>query len=59
MTEPAVDSLMAALEGLTDPRHRRGIRHPFPGLLALSFLGLLSRQADFASIAPPGPPALG
>jgi DDE family transposase len=51
MTEPAVESLMAALEGLTDPRHRRGIRHPFPGLLALTFLGLLCRQADFASIA--------
>ncbi len=51
MTEPAVESLMAALEGLTDPRHRRGIRHPFPGLLAPTFLGLLCRQADFASIA--------
>jgi hypothetical protein len=51
MTQPAVDSLMAAFEGLTDPRHRRGVRHPFAGLLALTFLGLLCRQADFASIA--------
>ena len=51
MTPPAVDSLMAALARLTDPRDRRGVRHPFAGLLALTFLGLLCRQADFASIA--------
>ncbi len=51
MTQPAVDSLMAAFAGLADPRHRRGIRHPFAGLLALTFLGLLCRQADFATIA--------
>lgn len=44
-------SLLAALEQLTDPRHRRGVRHPFPGLLALTLLGLLCRQADFLSIA--------
>jgi hypothetical protein len=42
---------MAAFAGLTDPRHRRGVRHPFAGLLALTFLGLLCRQADFATIA--------
>jgi len=51
MSQPAVDSLMAAFAGLADPRHRRGIRHPYAGLLALTFLGLLCRQADFASIA--------
>jgi hypothetical protein len=45
------DSLLAAFARLTDPRHRRGVRHPFPSLLALTFLGLLCRQADFASIA--------
>lgn len=44
-------SLLTAFQGLTDPRDRRGIRHPFPGLLAIIFLGLLSRQPDFASIA--------
>ncbi len=42
---------MAAFAGLSDPRHRRGVRHPFAGLLALTFLGLLCRQTDFASIA--------
>ncbi len=42
---------MAALRRLTDPRHRRGVRHPFDSLLALTFLGLLCRQSDFAAIA--------
>ena len=51
MTTPAADSLLAAFAGLTDPRHRRGVRHPFSGLLALTFLGLLCRQGDFAAIA--------
>ena len=47
----AADSLLAAFARLTDPRHRRGVRHPFHSLLALTFLGLLCRQADFASIS--------
>src|SRR5437660_8862020 len=51
MTMPATDSLLSAFRRLPDPRHRRGIRHPFPGLLATIFLGLLCRQPDFASIA--------
>ena len=51
MTPVPSASLLAAFQGLTDPRHRRGVRHPFPGLLAVIFLGLLSRQPDFASIA--------
>lgn len=45
------DSLLAAFARLTDPRHPRGVRHPFASLLALTFLGLLCRQADFAAIA--------
>lgn len=51
MTNPAADSLLAAFARLTDPRHRRGVRHPFDSLLALTFLGLLCRQVDFAAIA--------
>ena len=51
MTPVPSESLLAAFQGLTDPRHRRGVRHPFPGLLAVIFLGLISRQPDFASIA--------
>jgi hypothetical protein len=45
------DSLLGVFQQLTDPRDRRGVRHPFAGLLAITFLGLLSRQPDFASIA--------
>ncbi len=45
------DSLLAALQTLSDPRHRRGVRHPFVGLLALTLLGLICRQTDFAAIA--------
>lgn len=52
MPSTSADSLLGVFQQLTDPRHRRGIRHPFPGLLAVVFLGLLSRQPDFASIAP-------
>jgi hypothetical protein len=44
-------SLLSAFQQLTDPRDPRGVRHPFPGLLSVIFLGLLSRQPDFASIA--------
>jgi len=51
MSPAPSDSLLAAFQRLTDPRHRRGIRHPFSGLLAVLFLGLLSRHPDFASIA--------
>jgi hypothetical protein len=51
MADPAADSLLAAFLRLTDPRRRRGVRHPFPGLVAITFLGLLCRQSDFASIA--------
>jgi len=47
----ATDSLLNAFQQLTDPRDPRGVRHPFAGLLAVIFLGLLSRQPDFASIA--------
>lgn len=44
-------SLLDAFGRITDPRHRRGVRHPFDSLRALTFLGLLCRQVDFAAIA--------
>lgn len=44
-------TLLTALQSLTDPRCRRGVRHPFAAVLALTFLGLLCRQTDFATIA--------
>jgi hypothetical protein len=51
MSPSPTDSLLGAFQQLTDPRDPRGVRHPFAGLLAVIFLGLLSRQPDFASIA--------
>lgn len=50
MIDPCT-TLADAFARLTDPRDPRGVRHPFCGLLALTFLGLLCRQCDFASIA--------
>jgi hypothetical protein len=50
MTSPAASSLLSALQRLSDPRKRRGCRFPFAGTLALTFLGLLCRQTDFASL---------
>lgn len=43
------DSLLAVLARLTDTRHRRGVHQPFAGRLAVTFLGQLSRQSDFAT----------
>jgi hypothetical protein len=51
MSAAAAPSLLAALQRLTDPRRRRGVRHPFAAVLALTFLGLLCRQTDFATLA--------
>ena len=36
-------SLRNALEQLDDPRHRRGVRHPFAGIVTLMLLGMLAR----------------
>jgi hypothetical protein len=43
-------SLLDAFRQIDDPRKARGIRHPFTSILALTFLGLLCRQTDFASL---------
>lgn len=36
-------SLLAAVEQLEDPRHARGVRHPYSGIVALTLLGMLAR----------------
>jgi hypothetical protein len=51
MSTSAAGCLLGVFEQLTDPRDPRGVRHPFAGLLAIVFPGLLSRQCDFANIA--------
>ena len=48
MSTSAAGFLLGVFQQRTDPR---GVRHPFAGLLAVVFLGLLSQQCDFASIA--------
>ena len=50
MPRPPVDSLLDALSQVADPRNRRGIRHPFTSILALTFLGLMCRQTELASL---------
>jgi hypothetical protein len=45
-----ISSLFDAFGQIDDPRHARGIRHPYSSLLALTFLGLLCRQVDMASL---------
>lgn len=43
-------SLVCAMEGVSDPRARRGVRYRFGSLLSLVFLGLLSRHVEFAAM---------
>jgi DDE_Tnp_1-associated len=45
-----ITSLLDAFRQIDDPRKARGIRHPFTSMLTLTFLGLLCRQTDFATI---------
>ena len=45
-----IASLLDAFDQIADPRKPRGVRHPFTSMLALTFLGLLCRQTDFASL---------
>lgn|SRR5512147_710896 len=45
-----IASLLDAFSQIDDPRKARGVRHPFASMLALTFLGLLCRQTDFASL---------
>lgn len=41
-------SLAAVFQQIPDPRRPRGVRHPFAGVLALVFLGLLARIRELA-----------
>lgn len=36
-------TLLDAFSRLDDPRHRRGVRHPFAGMIVLMLLGMLAR----------------
>jgi DDE_Tnp_1-associated len=45
---PLLGSLAEALRSVPDTRKARGQRHPFAGLLTLSFLGCLCRRTELA-----------
>ena len=49
---PLVESTLTRLSGvfarISDPRGVRGVRHPFQGMVALVFLGLLARITEMA-----------
>jgi hypothetical protein len=44
----ALAGLAAIFSKITDPRKKRGIRHPFRGVVSLVFLGLLGRITEMA-----------
>jgi hypothetical protein len=48
MIPSALTRCAAAFSQLTDPRKARGVRHPFQGIIALTFLGLLARISEMA-----------
>ena len=48
MSAAMVGSLVEAVGTVTDPRKRRGVRHPCSGILALVFLGCLCRLSELA-----------
>jgi DDE family transposase len=43
-------SLMELLEGIHDPRHARGKRHPLPALLGLAVVALLAGMTSYEAI---------
>ncbi len=45
-----ISTLLDVFAQIEDPRKARGVRHPHTSILALTFLGLLSRQTDMASL---------
>jgi hypothetical protein len=50
MQSTCLSQLAAVFHQITDPRHKRGIRHPFAGMLALVFLGTLAGLTEIAVI---------
>ena len=48
MVESTLTQLAGVFTRISDPRKARGIRHPFQGMAALVFLGLLARITEMA-----------
>jgi hypothetical protein len=61
MSQPAIDvsrlplqgegGLIEVLSGITDPRSRRGIRHPFESVLALAVMAALCGMRSYEAVA--------
>ena len=50
MRTETLRSLAEVFAQIPDPRGKRGVRHPFAGMLSLVFLGLLARIREFAQL---------
>ena len=48
---PAPLSLLEVLAEVPDPRHRKGLRHPLPPILALAVLAMLTGAKSYTAIA--------
>ena len=48
MVESTLTELGSVFARVSDPRKARGVRHPFQGMVALVFLGLLARITEMA-----------
>jgi hypothetical protein len=48
VVDSALSRLGAVFSQLSDPRKARGVRHPYQGMVALVFLGLLGRITEMA-----------
>jgi hypothetical protein len=48
MLASSLEDLVQVFAQIPDPRKARGIRHPFSGIVALVFLGLLARITEMA-----------
>ncbi len=48
MNQDALQSLSRVFSRISDPRGRKGVQHPYAGMVALVFLGLLGRIREMA-----------
>ncbi len=48
MNQDALQSLSRVFSRISDPRGRKGVQHPYAGIVALVFLGLLGRIREMA-----------
>jgi len=50
MAASSLERLVEVFSQVADPRKARGVRHPFPAILSLVFLGLLARITEMAVV---------